>query len=103
MQDFALDELFVGSVTVGERGQVVIPAQARGEMAISPGDRLLVFRHPRRVGVMFVRVDAMQEFTTILKDSVARLEMRVAEADVDEDEPGERSRSKQRAKKGRSR
>lgn len=36
----------IGSVTVGERGQVVIPAEARDEMKISAGDKLLVFKAP---------------------------------------------------------
>jgi len=34
---------FYGSVTVGERGQVVIPAEARKDFGIQPGDKLLVF------------------------------------------------------------
>ncbi len=33
---------FYGSVTVGQRGQVVIPAEARKDFAIKPGDKLLV-------------------------------------------------------------
>jgi AbrB family looped-hinge helix DNA binding protein len=36
----------IGSVTVGERGQVVIPSEARESMAISAGDKLLVFKAP---------------------------------------------------------
>lgn len=36
----------IGSVTVGERGQIVIPADAREEMAINAGDKLLVFKAP---------------------------------------------------------
>lgn len=36
----------VGSVTVGERGQVVIPSEARGSMSINAGDKLLVFKAP---------------------------------------------------------
>jgi AbrB family looped-hinge helix DNA binding protein len=31
-----------GTVTVGERGQVVIPAKIRKDYRISPGDRLIV-------------------------------------------------------------
>lgn len=34
---------FYGSATVGERGQIVIPAPARQELDIKPGDKLLVF------------------------------------------------------------
>ena len=36
----------IGSVTVGERGQMVIPSEARESMSISAGDKLLVFKAP---------------------------------------------------------
>lgn len=36
----------IGSVTVGERGQVVIPAEARESMDIKSSDKLLVFKAP---------------------------------------------------------
>lgn len=34
---------FYGSVTVSERGQIVIPAEARRDFGIEVGDKLLVF------------------------------------------------------------
>jgi AbrB family looped-hinge helix DNA binding protein len=34
---------FYGSTTIGERGQVVIPAEARNVLKIKKGDKLLVF------------------------------------------------------------
>jgi AbrB family looped-hinge helix DNA binding protein len=34
---------FYGSVTVSERGQVVIPTEARKDFGIKAGDKLLVF------------------------------------------------------------
>jgi len=34
---------FYGSVTVSERGQIVIPADARKDFDIDTGDKLLVF------------------------------------------------------------
>lgn len=36
----------IGTTTVGERGQIVIPADAREELGINSGDKLLVFRAP---------------------------------------------------------
>ena len=36
----------IGSVTVGERGQVVIRSEARESMSINAGDKLLVFKAP---------------------------------------------------------
>ncbi len=41
-----IQELFYGSVTVGERGQIVIPAEARAELDIKAGDKLLVGKDP---------------------------------------------------------
>lgn len=34
---------FYGSVTVGSKGQIVIPQEARKKMNLKEGDRLLVF------------------------------------------------------------
>ena len=34
---------FYGAVKVGERGQIVVPAEARADFGITGGDRLLVF------------------------------------------------------------
>ncbi|MFP3879871.1 MAG: AbrB/MazE/SpoVT family DNA-binding domain-containing protein [Dehalococcoidia bacterium] len=34
---------FYGSVTVSERGQIVVPAEAREDFNIKTGDKLLVF------------------------------------------------------------
>ncbi|MCC6685546.1 MAG: AbrB/MazE/SpoVT family DNA-binding domain-containing protein [Fimbriimonadaceae bacterium] len=56
-----ISELFYGSVTVGERGQVVIPAEARTEMGIKPGDKLLVMRDPFHKCLSIGRIDRMRE------------------------------------------
>lgn len=37
-------ETFFGSMTVGEKGQVVIPAEARKALDLKKGDKLLLFR-----------------------------------------------------------
>lgn len=39
---------FYGSVTVGERGQIVIPIEGRKDFNIKPGDKLLVFADTER-------------------------------------------------------
>jgi len=54
---------FYGSVTVGDRGQVVIPAALRREVGIVPGDRLLVFRHgPGGGPIVMAKVDSLRRF-----------------------------------------
>ena len=51
-----------GSVTVAERGQVVIPAEARRDLKIGPSTKLLVFSGPDKKGLMFVKAEAVTEF-----------------------------------------
>ena len=36
-------EFFYGTTTIGEKGQAVIPAKARGLMNLKKGEKLLVF------------------------------------------------------------
>lgn len=57
-----IDECFFGSVTVGERGQIVIPAEARAELGIKAGDKLLVMRHPVFEGLMIARFEAVKGY-----------------------------------------
>ena len=51
-----------GSVTVAERGQVVIPAEARRDLKIGPSTKLLVFSGPDKRGLMFVKAESVTEF-----------------------------------------
>lgn len=53
---------FYGSATVGERGQLVIPAEARAQMDMAPGDKVLIMRHPIHKGLMLFKLDAVREF-----------------------------------------
>lgn len=66
-------EMFFGSVTVGERGQIVIPADARAELNIEPGDKLLVMRHPVNKGLMVCKFDAMKEFLEDLEHGLSKV------------------------------
>ncbi|MFN8221116.1 MAG: AbrB/MazE/SpoVT family DNA-binding domain-containing protein [Fimbriimonadales bacterium] len=56
------EQAFYGSVTVGERGQIVVPAEARAALGIEPGDKLLVMKHPLHHGLMVFKFEAVREF-----------------------------------------
>lgn len=62
VSDCAFDKAFYGSVTVGERGQIVIPAEARSEMGIQQGDKLLIMKHPAHHGLMVFKIDSARAF-----------------------------------------
>ncbi|MBE3574748.1 MAG: AbrB/MazE/SpoVT family DNA-binding domain-containing protein [Firmicutes bacterium] len=53
---------FYGVVTVGERGQVVIPQAAREALGIKPGDRMLVVGGPMgNHGLMMLKAEVVSE------------------------------------------
>ncbi len=56
------EQSFYGSATVGERGQIVIPAEARAEMGFHPGDKILIMKHPVYKGLVMFKIDAARNF-----------------------------------------
>ena len=61
---------FYGSVTVGERGQVSIPAKARRDLKITPNTKLLVLSGPGKEALLFVKAESVTEF---IANATARL------------------------------
>lgn len=49
-----------GSATLGERGQVVIPAELRDKLEVEPGDKLIAFSTPMG-SVMFVSAQKFED------------------------------------------
>lgn len=56
-----------GTVTVGERGQVVIPKQARDLFGIEPGDALIVFGDEEQ-GIAMAKADDFMERVSAMID-----------------------------------
>lgn len=50
---------FYGTATIGAKGQVVIPAEAREEYELSNTDKLLVFSAPSHKGLVLVKADSL--------------------------------------------
>lgn len=70
-------------MTVGERGQVVIPAAVREKLGINPGDKLLVLQGPSGHGILFAR---LQDLEGIVKDLMPLIEAAsAAEADQEDE------------------
>ncbi len=49
-----------GIATVGSKGQIVIPADARDEMQFKEGDRVVILRAPRG-GIFVVKANVVEE------------------------------------------
>jgi len=50
-----------GAVKVGERGQIVIPSEARKKRGISPGDFLIVVSTPMKDGIALIKAEMVKE------------------------------------------
>lgn len=62
--------VFHGSATVGEKGQIVIPAEARSEYAIEKGEKLLVFGIGDK-GILVVKPSQLEVITKELMDKLS--------------------------------
>jgi AbrB family looped-hinge helix DNA binding protein len=70
----AVVDCLYGTATVGERGQIVIPAEARKEIGIQAGDKLLIWKHPSGEGLMIFKIEAVRDFMSRMLESLERVE-----------------------------
>ena len=69
--------IFYGSTTVGERGQVVIPAKARKDMDITPSTKLLVMGGPHKNVVILAKAEYVTEMMTKMTDMLTQYKEQV--------------------------
>jgi len=62
-----------GMVKVGERGQVVIPKEAREKFDIKPGDILLVLGDEEK-GIAMVKADLMKSLALKILEGLEKVE-----------------------------
>jgi len=63
-----------GSTTVGPRGQMVIPANARKELGIDAGATLLVFKAFHGQGLVLLKVDAIEQMMSMVSQQLSDFE-----------------------------
>jgi AbrB family looped-hinge helix DNA binding protein len=59
-----------GTLTLNEKGQVVIPVEARHALDIKPGSRLMVMSAPQGQGLMLVRLEDIEAKIKTFSDAV---------------------------------
>ncbi len=67
---------FQGSTTVGERGQIVLPAEMRKKHGIKPGDKLLVISHSLPHGawaIMLIESSVLNHLFTELTENMGKI------------------------------
>jgi bifunctional DNA-binding transcriptional regulator/antitoxin component of YhaV-PrlF toxin-antitoxin module len=83
-----------GTAVLGPRGQLVIPVEARKELGIDTGSKLLVFGHFGGRGLIFIKAEAAEELLNIMSsrlDEVAKLVKNNKIADVELEGQGKAS------------
>jgi AbrB family looped-hinge helix DNA binding protein len=70
---------FYGATTIGERGQMVIPVEARKDFQITPASKLLVFGSPG--GLMVVKAEHISGFLAKATEMLKALEKSSREPD----------------------
>lgn len=72
-----------GTVKVGERGQIVIPKEARDKFGINPGDDLLVLGDEKK-GLAIAKMDLMKGFALNILEGFGPLDTETKEEDENE-------------------
>ena len=65
---------FYGAVVVGERGQIVIPAKARRDMQITPGEKLIILGSPQENGLMITKIGPILQLMSRVRERMSQLE-----------------------------
>ncbi|MBI5699005.1 AbrB/MazE/SpoVT family DNA-binding domain-containing protein [Candidatus Saganbacteria bacterium] len=73
MKEEFLKSVFYDTVTVGERGQVVIPAKARKDFGIKAGDKLIVLRGMGKLGLVLIHTKHMSDIFSKLTKHIGKL------------------------------
>ena len=67
MKEFHHPKIY-GVGKIGPKGQVVIPVEARKELSLDPGERVVVMNIPRKQGLLVVNEELFNEHLEHLRD-----------------------------------
>jgi len=68
---------FYGSTTVGERGQIVLPARLRKDFEINKGDKLLVMTDPHGSSIKLVSPETMSKFLDKMSENINQMKSKI--------------------------
>ena len=58
-----------GVVTVSEKGQIAIPVDARRDLDIKAGDKLIVLKRKDESGLTLIKLDKMDELMFLIQEN----------------------------------
>ncbi|MBP5094061.1 MAG: AbrB/MazE/SpoVT family DNA-binding domain-containing protein [Abditibacteriota bacterium] len=69
-----IDDMFMTTITVGERGQIVIPAEVRKMTNIKAGDKLLLMRNPGQKAFAVCKIDDAKGMLSSVLSNIEKFE-----------------------------
>ena len=70
-----------GITTVNDKGQVVIPAEARRDRGFEPGARLVVVSPPHGRGLMLLRVEEVEKIMSHMAKEMGIVQEQIRQAE----------------------
>lgn len=67
------DIKFYGSATVGTKGQIVIPSNAREELNIKEGEKMIVIKVPNGEGIVVLKANALNVLVNKLQSQIGQI------------------------------
>ncbi len=80
---------FYGTTVLGERGQIVIPVEARREANLEPGTKMVVLGGPQGDILMLAKADSIAEMMANMMDHMSSLNKLIKSDDATADDGGE--------------
>ncbi|HVI69135.1 MAG TPA: AbrB/MazE/SpoVT family DNA-binding domain-containing protein [Magnetospirillaceae bacterium] len=64
---------FYGSATIGTKGQIVIPQEAREDLGLNPGDKVVVIGVRERGMVGICKLESVEQMFTQMSEHLEKL------------------------------
>lgn len=65
---------FYGVAVVGERGQIVIPVEARHDMGITAGEKMVILSGPQRNILMIAKAESVSQLLSKVMKHISQFE-----------------------------
>lgn len=60
----------VGTATLNEKGQLVIPVEARNKLDLKPGSRVVIMSNPERPSLTLLKAEVLEAMVRDLTDAL---------------------------------
>jgi AbrB family looped-hinge helix DNA binding protein len=60
----------IGTATLNEKGQLVIPVEARHKLGLEPGSRVVIMSSPDRPALTLIKAEVLEEMVRDLADAL---------------------------------